>query len=107
MLARIWVFLAVLLAGAIVGAALGGQWGTALGVIAASCTWFVADLLRGFRVEQWLRRIDAGDAAARFPSMSGLWGEIAERARRALRGAGQRGKGPACGRGGNNDVHAV
>jgi two-component system phosphate regulon sensor histidine kinase PhoR len=85
MLFRIWIFLAVLLAGAFVGAALGGKWGTALGVIAAACTWFVADLLRGFRVERWLRRIDAGDDAARFPAMSGLWGDIAERARRALR----------------------
>ncbi len=84
MLFRILIFLVVLLAGAVLGAVLGGQWGAALGVIAAAVTWFVADLLRGLRVARWLWRIDAGDEG-RFPAMSGLWGEIADRARRALR----------------------
>jgi two-component system phosphate regulon sensor histidine kinase PhoR len=85
MLFRILIFLAVLLAGAVAGVALGGQWGPALGVIAAASTWFIADLLRGLRVEGWLRLIDAGVDAGRFPAMGGLWGEIAERVRRALR----------------------
>ncbi len=90
MLFRICIFLAVLLAGAVLGAMLAGQWGAALGVIAAALTWFVADLLRGLRVARWLRRVDSGLEDVRFPAMSGLWGEIADRARRALRASDQR-----------------
>ncbi len=90
MLFRIAIFVVVLLLGAALGAALAGQWGAALGVIVAAVTWFVADLLRGLRVARWLRRIDSGLDDARFPAMSGLWGEIAERARRALRASDQR-----------------
>ncbi len=85
MLFRVAFFVAVLMAGALLGVALGGQWGAALGVIAAAVTWFVADLLRGLQVARWLRRVDADGDDTRFPVMSGLWGEIADRARRALR----------------------
>lgn len=90
MLFRILMFVAVLLAGAMGGAALAGQWGAALGAIVAAVTWFVADLLRGLRVARWLRRVSTGTDGARFPVMSGLWGEIAERARRSLRASDQR-----------------
>ncbi|MEY4713271.1 MAG: hypothetical protein RIS88_2721 [Pseudomonadota bacterium] len=90
MLFRIAIFVAVLLAGAMLGAMMGGQWGAALGAIAAAVTWFVADLLRGLRVARWLRRVDIDGEDTRFPVMSGLWGEIAERARRALRASEQR-----------------
>ena len=90
MLFRICIFLAFLLAGAVLGAVLAGQWGAALGAIAAAVTWFVADLLRGLRVARWLRRVDSGLEDVRFPVMSGLWGEIADRARRALRASDQR-----------------
>ncbi len=90
MLFRIAIFVALLLAGAVLGAVLGGQWGAALGVIAAAVTWFIADLMRGLRVERWLKQLDGGPDDARFPFMSGLWGEIADRARRALRASEQR-----------------
>ena len=90
MLFRITLFLGVLLSGALLGAWAGGKWGMALGAIAAAVTWFVSDLLRGLRVARWLRRVDAGYGEVRFPVMNGLWGEIADRARRALRAGDQR-----------------
>ncbi|MEY2618173.1 MAG: hypothetical protein RL522_1175 [Pseudomonadota bacterium] len=90
MLFRIVIFMLVLLTGAVLGAMLAGQWGAALGVILAAVTWFVADLLRGLRVERWLRHLDGGPDEARFPSMSGLWGDIAQWARRALRASERR-----------------
>ena len=89
MLFRIAVFLLFLLVGALLGIVVGGQWGAALGPILAAVTWFVADLLRGLRVARWLRQVDGGDEG-RFPVMIGLWGEIADRARRALRSSDQR-----------------
>ena len=43
--------------------------------------WFTLDLLRGIRVLAWLRLGNAADA----PVLGGMWGEIADRTRRALR----------------------
>ncbi len=81
MLWRISVFLACQFGGALLGWWLGGLRGAALGVIAGGLAWFVSDLLRGLRVVRWLRR----DTPAPAPAMHGLWGEAADRIRRALR----------------------
>lgn len=59
-------------------------WGPRMAAVAAVVgfvAWFAIDLWRGLRVLRWLRRPDAAPA----PQMSGLWGEITDRARRALR----------------------
>ncbi len=54
----------------------------ALGAVAGGALcWFLVDLVRGLRVLQWLR---LGDAAP-VPPAAGLWGEVAQRARRLLR----------------------
>jgi two-component system, OmpR family, phosphate regulon sensor histidine kinase PhoR len=81
MLWRISSFLVLLVLGALIGARLGSQSGAMLGTVAASVTWFVLDLLRGLRAVRWLRRPEASEP----PAMAGLWGEVVERARRALR----------------------
>jgi two-component system phosphate regulon sensor histidine kinase PhoR len=47
----------------------------------AAWAWFVWDLTRGARVLLWLRTGELAKA----PSMRGLWGEAADRARRLLR----------------------
>jgi len=82
MLWRISTFLLLLALGALVGAGLvGGETGSVLGTLVASVAWFVLDLLRGLRAARWLRRPEASQP----PQMAGLWGEVVERARRALR----------------------
>ena len=81
MLWRVSVFLLIHLSLALAGGWLAGQFGVLAGVLLASLSWFVLDLLRGYRVARWLRNGAAGDA----PHMRGLWGEVADRARRALR----------------------
>ncbi|MEJ7929582.1 phosphate regulon sensor histidine kinase PhoR [Ramlibacter sp. AN1015] len=81
MLWRIASFLLLVAAGALLGAAAARTWGAAAGAALAALAWFVADLLRGLRVLRWLRRPDTATA----PRMAGLWGEVADRARRALR----------------------
>ena len=81
MLWRFSVFSLFLLAGGGAGWWLGDVAGALVGVVAASVGWFVFDLLRGTRVLAWLRRADPSSA----PVMNGLWGEVADRTRRALR----------------------
>ena len=81
MIARAFGFFLLLVAGAVLGWALQPRWGLAAGLAIAAATWFAIDLLRATRVLRWLRRNEADDA----PRLSGLWGELAERARRALR----------------------
>ena len=81
MLWRISFFLLWQLAGGGLGWWQGGPWGAALGAAIAAWAWFVWDLLRGLRVLRWLR---TGDLAS-VPSMRGIWGEAADRARRLLR----------------------
>ena len=69
----------------LVGGGLGwwraGPWGAAIGAAVAAWAWFVWDLSRGARVLRWLRTGDLAKA----PSMRGMWGEAADRARRLLR----------------------
>ena len=81
MLWRISFFLLWQLAGGGLGWWQGGPWGAALGAAIAAWAWFVWDLLRSVRVLRWLR---TGDLAS-VPSMRGIWGEAADRARRLLR----------------------
>ena len=81
MLWRISFFLLWQLAGGGLGWWQGGPWGAALGAAIAAWAWFVWDLLRGVRVLRWLR---TGDLVS-VPSMRGIWGEAADRARRLLR----------------------
>ena len=81
MLWRISFFLLWQLAGGGLGWWQGGPWGAALGAAIAAWMWFVWDLLRSVRVLRWLR---TGDLAS-VPSMRGIWGEAADRARRLLR----------------------
>ena len=81
MLWRITYFLLWQIAGGSLGWWKGGPWGAALGAALAGWAWFVWDLLRGVRVLRWLRTGDLTDV----PSMRGIWGEAADRARRLLR----------------------
>ena len=81
MLWRLTVFLALHLAGGLAGWSWGQTVGALAGVTVASVCWFVMDAVRGERVLGWLRRGGQGDA----PRMNGLWGEAADRMRRALR----------------------
>lgn len=74
-------FVLLLVLGVAVGMALAGSWGAAVGAVAMAVCWFAADLLRALRVLRWLRRPGTGDA----PQMRGLWGEVTDRIRRALR----------------------
>lgn len=85
MLWRISVFLLLQLGGGLLGAWLGGVRGAAAGIIAGGFAWFVADMLRGLRVVRWLRKGTPVPA----PAMRGLWGEAADRTRRALRARDQ------------------
>jgi two-component system phosphate regulon sensor histidine kinase PhoR len=55
--------------------------GTLLGVVAGGVAWALLDLMRGLRVLQWLR---IGNSAE-VPVKIGLWGEVADRARRLIR----------------------
>jgi two-component system phosphate regulon sensor histidine kinase PhoR len=55
--------------------------GALAGMAAGAIAWYLLDLLRGARVLRWLRYGPAADA----PRLSGLWGEAADRMRRALR----------------------
>lgn len=81
MLWRISYFLLWQIAGGGLGLWQGGSWGAALGAALAAWAWFVWDLLRGARVLRWLRTGDLSEV----PSMRGIWGEAADRARRLLR----------------------
>jgi two-component system phosphate regulon sensor histidine kinase PhoR len=81
MLWRVSVFLACQFGGGLLGWLIGGLQGAALGVIGGGVAWFVVDMLRGLRVVRWLR----SDTPAAAPAMHGLWGEMVDRIRRALR----------------------
>jgi two-component system phosphate regulon sensor histidine kinase PhoR len=81
MLWRLCSFLAAQLAGGAAGGWLAGERGATLGIVAGGVAWLLADLVRGNRLLQWLRR----GAEAAPPAGSGLWGEVAERVRRTLR----------------------
>ena len=81
---RFVYFLTWQLAGGALGWWRAGPWGAALGAAVAAWAWFVWDLSRGARVLRWLRTGDLATA----PSMRGMWGEAADRARRLLRQGG-------------------
>ena len=81
MLWRVSTFLICQAAGGLLGWWLARERGAVVGVLAGGLGWFVADLLRGIKVLGWLRRGSTADA----PVLSGLWGEAADRMRRALR----------------------
>lgn len=90
MLFRLAILVLLLLVGAALGAVVAPTWGATVGALAAAVCLFVIDLARAGRLERWLRRVDSGHDDAPFPVMNGLWGEIADRARRALRASEQR-----------------
>lgn len=55
--------------------------GALAGMLAAGMLWVLVDFTRGLRVLQWMRRDDVSDV----PLKLGLWGAVAERARRMAR----------------------
>ncbi len=85
---RLFNFVAIQLAGALIGAALadwvsGGRHtalGGLLGALTAAVIWLSLDLARGERVLRWLSGGDVLEKSARF----GLWGEVAARARKLI-----------------------
>jgi two-component system, OmpR family, phosphate regulon sensor histidine kinase PhoR len=77
---RVLAFLLLLAAGALGGWWLQGYEGAIGGIALGALLWFVFDTGRGLRVVHWLRR---GELAST-PRVGGLWGEAADRVRRAL-----------------------
>ncbi|TFZ01649.1 phosphate regulon sensor histidine kinase PhoR [Ramlibacter rhizophilus] len=78
---RLASFLLLLAVGGSLGAYWMRGWGAALGLALAATLWVLMDLWRGLRVLRWLRRPEAGPP----PRLWGLWGDVADHARRALR----------------------
>ncbi len=78
---RFVFFLACQLTGGVLGWWQGGAWGAAIGAAVGAWVCFVWDLWRGGRVLAWLRHGEL----QRAPSLRGMWGEAADRARRLLR----------------------
>jgi two-component system phosphate regulon sensor histidine kinase PhoR len=81
MLFRFSLFLLTQLAGVLLGWWLAQAPGAFAGLAAGSLLWFGIDLWRGVKVARWLRAGHPGQELA----MRGLWGEVADRAQRALR----------------------
>ena len=82
MLFRFFELLALSLVGWIVSKLLGfSQGATIFGPIAGIAIWVVWDGVRATRVTTWLqsRRYDAP------PQVSGVWGDVVERSRKAFR----------------------
>jgi two-component system phosphate regulon sensor histidine kinase PhoR len=82
---RITSFFLCQIAGALLGWSLAGPRGAFAGIVGGTSGWFVVDLLRAHGVLRWLRQGGRDDP----PLPTGLWGEVAERMRRALRGREQ------------------
>ncbi|TWO71970.1 phosphate regulon sensor histidine kinase PhoR [Caenimonas sedimenti] len=80
MLARLATFLICLVAGGGTGWWLGGDRGAELGLVAGAVGWFTLETLRAMRVLRWLR---AGQFQSA-PRVGGLWGDAADRVRRAV-----------------------
>ena len=78
---RLTSFLLLQLAGGIFGAWFWTETGAVLGLLLGGLAWVLADLARGLRVLRWLRQADSSAV----PVVAGLWGEVADRSRRALR----------------------
>jgi two-component system phosphate regulon sensor histidine kinase PhoR len=78
--ARIAAFLFCLAVGGVPGWIFGGERLAALGLVAGAIAWFTLESLRAQKVRRWLKR---GEFRA-IPKVAGLWGEAADRFRRAL-----------------------
>jgi two-component system phosphate regulon sensor histidine kinase PhoR len=78
---RVFSFLCCQLAGGLIGWWLGHEHSAEAGLVAGALVWIAVDTMRGAQVLAWLRR---GDVTGT-PSVAGLWGEVVDRARRALR----------------------
>ncbi len=82
---RFFRFFLFQLAGALIGYWLSSLanrlHGTIAGMACASMLWALVDLRRGQMLLAWLREGDT----TRLPAIAGLWGEVADRARRLLR----------------------
>lgn len=85
MFLRLFSFLLIQSLGAIAGALAAPEAlqirGALAGMLLAGGLWVLWDFLRGLRTLRWLRRGDVSDV----PLRHGLWGEVAERARRLVR----------------------
>ncbi len=85
MLLQLVLFLLIQCLGAFVGMWLAPEAlqirGALAGMLVAGLLWVLVDFTRGLRVLQWLRNGDVSDV----PLKLGLWGEVAERARRLVR----------------------
>ena len=85
MFLRIFSFLLLQGLGGAVGAWLAPQTlqvrGALAGMLTAGLLWVLLDFSRGLRLLQWLRRGDVSDT----PLKHGMWGEVADRARRLVR----------------------
>src|SRR6476620_9842907 len=78
MVSRLFSLLCWQLAGGLVGWWLGDP---QAGLVGGAMVWLAVDSMRGARVLKWLRR---GDVTGT-PAIGGLWGDVTDRARRALR----------------------
>jgi two-component system, OmpR family, phosphate regulon sensor histidine kinase PhoR len=78
---RVTSFLLCQLAGGLAGWFAAADRGAEAGIIAGGIAWFVVDAVRGQRLLRWLRH----GALAQAPSMRGVWGQVGDRVRRALR----------------------
>jgi len=78
---RIASFIAALVIPGVFAWLVAGERGAIVGVAVGAIGWFLLDLVRGLRVLGWLRYGSPGQ----MPELRGLWGEFADRARRALR----------------------
>ncbi len=85
MLLQLVLFLLSQCLGAVVGMWLAPEAlqirGGLAGMLVAGLIWVLVDFTRGLRVLQWLRDGDVSDV----PLKLGMWGEVAERARRLVR----------------------
>jgi two-component system phosphate regulon sensor histidine kinase PhoR len=85
MLLHLILFLLLQILGAVTGIWLAPEAlqirGGLAGMLVMGLLWVLVDFTRGLRVLQWLRTGDVSDV----PLKLGLWGEVAERARRLVR----------------------
>ena len=85
MFLRLFSFLLIQCLGGVTGAWLAPQdlqiRGALAGMLGAGLLWVLLDFSRGLRLLQWLRRGDVSDTPLKY----GMWGEVADRARRLVR----------------------
>ena len=80
MAARVFAFVLFLAAGGAAGWWIEGERGAQAGLLLGAGLWFTFETERVLRLLVWLRRGDVSSA----PRLGGLWGETADRMRRAL-----------------------